>query len=484
MSVIQKAFKAGIWLAAFKAVSQSFSWVATIIVARILVPEDYGLMAMATILTGYVVLFSELGLGAAIIQRGKPTNEELSSLFWLVVCWGCFLSIVCILLSYPTVAIFKEPRILRVTQSAAVLYILGAFLIVPRNILERALRFKAIGFIEAVATMISCSLMIVIAALGGGVWTLIGGLIIQKAVTVILSFFVLSWRPTIHFDFVEIKPFLHFGLNLAGAGTLHYIYMNSDKFFAGRILGSIILGYYSFALQLARIPADKIIVFMNRVSFPVFSRYQGEKREFNKFFLKLVKLVAFISFPLYIGGAFVADQLIPLVLGTKWMPIILPFKFLCISQLIGSVFLTNAVVLNAKGLPHWNLYLATANVLILPASFYIAARHGLIFMAIPWLVIEPVIRLGHTLATLKLMTISISDYLKTFIQPILATCTMLCVLTLVKFGYLNILNLSNNFLKSYVALLIVSGAVSYAGYIMVFSRSTVTGIIRLARGKY
>lgn len=277
MSIIHKAFKGAAWLALFRAISQTFSWGVTIIIARMLVPEDYGLMEMATIITGYVILFSELGLGAAIIQRDTINDDELSSLFWFVVCWGCLLGISCIILAYPTVAIFNETRILRVTQSVSLLFIIGSLLIVPRNILHRELRFKAIGFIEACSVIVSCITMIVIAKLGGGVWTLIGGHIIREFVKVASVPFVLSWRPGLHFRFCEIKPFMKFGLNIAVGNSLYYIYMKSDRFFGGRALGANTLGYYSLALQLSSIPTDKLVSMINSVSFPVFSRYQKKR---------------------------------------------------------------------------------------------------------------------------------------------------------------------------------------------------------------
>ena len=481
MSIIHKAFKGASWLALFRVISQSFSWAATIIIARILVPEDYGLMAMATILTGYAVIFSELGLGAAIIQRERVTDEELSSLFWFVVCWGFVLGLSCIILAYPTVAIFNEVRIFRVTQVASLLYIIGSLLIVPRNILDRELRFKSIGFIDAAAIIISCTLMIVIAKLGGGVWTLIGGLIIKGFISVILIFSIVSWKPTFHFSFFEIKPFLKFGLNLAGAGTLRYIYMNSDRFFAGRRLGSTILGYYSFALQLSSIPTEKIISFINRVSFPVFSRYQKQNEQFNNFFLNLVRLIAFIGFPIYVGAFFIADQLIPMVLGSTWIPIIVPFKLLCISQLISSITFTNAIVLNAKGFPHWNLYLTIANVLVLPVSFYIAAKYGLVYLVIPWLTIEPLIRLGHTWATLKLLNISIPAYLKSFRHPVFGTVIMLFILIIIKHLYFNLTNLLSDDLNVYLIMIVITGAVTYGAYAMVFQRGLITTMVNLMK---
>ena len=481
MSIIHKAFKGSIWLAFFNGISQTFSWIATVIIARILIPEDYGLMAMAMILTGYVELFSELGLGAAIIQRERITEKELSSLFWFVLLFGILIGLSCILLAYPTVAIFNEKRILRVTQSACLLYILGSMLIVPRNMLERELRFKALGFIDAIANIISCIMMIIIAKSGGGVWTLMAGLMIRRLIMAILFFVASSWKPFFHFNISDIKPFLRFGLNIAIARTLYYIYQNSDRFFAGRLLGSTKLGYYSFALQLSNIPTDKVVSFINRISFPVFSRYQKKNEQFNKFFLKLTELISFIVFPLYIGGFFIADQLIPIVLGSKWESIIVPFKLLCISRLINANTIINAVVLNAKGYPHWNLYLTIVNVLILPPSFYFLARHGIVYLVIPWITIEPLVRVIHTWATLRLLEIPFSDYFKAFIHAILGTVFMLFFLTVAKSIYFNKINTLTQDLRLYSIMIIVIGTITYGIYVMLFQRSLITSILNLRK---
>lgn len=482
MSIISKAFKGAGWLALFRAISQTFSWVATIIIARTLVPEDYGLMEMATILTGYVILFSELGLGAAIIQREDINDKELSSLFWFVVFWGFLLAVLSIILAYPTVAIFNEKRILRVTQSVSLLFIMGSFLIVPINILQREIRFKALGFIETSAVMISSFMMIIIAKLGGGVWTLIGGFIIREFVKLIIVFCVVSWRPSFHFHFLEVKPFVKYGLNIAIANSLYYVYTKSDRFFAGRILGSNILGFYSLALQLSDIPTEKVVSLINGVSFPVFSRFQSKREEFNNFFLKLTNLIASIAFPIYFGGIFIADQIIPLLLGLKWVPIIFPFKVLCISQLLISVTTTNAIVNNAQGRPRWNLYLNIIHCLVLPVSFYFAANYGLNYLVIPWITVNPIIRLGYTWITLRKLGISILDYLKTFLQPSFATMVMLSALFLSKSFYFGRLSPDIIDLRVYVGFIIIIGALTYSAYIVMFRRNLLFALVNLWKG--
>ncbi len=478
MSIIHKAFKGALWLGIFKAISQTFSWAATIIVARILVPGDYGLMEMATIMTGYVALFGELGLGAAIIQKEKINDEELSSLFWFIVFWSSILAIICILLAYPTVAIFNESRLLRVTQSVSILFIIGSFIIVPLNILNRELRFKTIGIIDAISVIISCLAMIMIARLGGGVWTLIGGNIIRDFSRSVLIFSLSSWRHKLHFNFKEIKSYLRFGLNVTGTTSLHYIISKSDRFYGGLTLGASTLGYYSFAVQLSAIPNDKFIFLIKSVSFPVFSRYQNNYFAFNKFYLKLVKIIAFITFPLYIGGIFIADQLVPLVVGEKWMAMIFPFKLLCLSNVIMSIATPNGIANSAQGRPHWGFYMALVSVFIMPLSFFIASKYGLKALAIPWITIYPLFTFIFTWITINKLGISIFQYLRSLIHPLLATVSMVITLSLVKYLYFSLFVDP----KPYLFIAIIIGVLSYSIYILTFQRPLLTSFLNLRKG--
>lgn len=131
-------FKGASWLAMFKFVSQLFSWVVTILVARILVPEDYGLMAMATIITGYAQMFAELGLGAAIIQKPQLIQIELSSVFWFSFMFGSMLALSCFPIAHLTAFIFHEPRVIPLTKTISLLFIFSSLQIVPLNLLKKA----------------------------------------------------------------------------------------------------------------------------------------------------------------------------------------------------------------------------------------------------------------------------------------------------------------------------------------------------------
>ena len=481
MSFIKQAFKGAIWLSSFRALQQVISWTTTIIVARILLPQDYGLMEMATVLVGYVALFSELGLGAAIIQRRNINENDLSSTFWFTICLGLILALICFLLAYPTVALFNESRILRIAQFAATIYLLGALLIVPQNILMREVKFKELGFIDFIGTIFSCISMILMALSGFGVWTLIGGHFIRKLTQAILTFFIVSWRPKFHFNFKEVRPYLKFGLNIAGARSLRYVYTKSDRFFGGRFLGAQPLGYYSFALQLASIPTDRIVSLIQQVSFPVFSKYQDDIEKFKNLYLKITKFIAMITFPIFIGGAFLAEEIVTVILGPKWTPMIFPFRILCLTQLVASITTINNIANNAQGRPHWGLYFHIFNTAFLPLGFYFTCKYGINTLVLPWITIFPLICVVWILVTLKKIHITIFEYFRNLLHPIGASIFMLAGLSVVKHSG----NLSIFTKTSLVPLffLILIGAIIYLSYIVIFEKEELVAMWKLSRAR-
>ncbi len=477
-NITKDAFKGGLWLGLLKALSQVFSWFITVMVARILVPEDYGLMEIATILTGYIMIFSDLGLGAAIIQKEKVTEDELSSTFWFMIFIGIFLGMIAFGLAYPTARIFNESRLIPITRVASALFVIGATLIVPYKLLDRNLKFKRIGFIDLMAVVISSSAMLSMAKAGFGVWTLIGGHILRQIARVFVTFALTKWRPKLHYEFSEVKSFLRFGINVAGSRSLFYVYKKSDRFFAGKILGTQPVGFYSFALQLSSIPTDKIVSLIQRVSFPVFSKFQNDPGEFENFYLKITRFIAIIVLPIFVGGAFLAGEIIPVILGEKWLPAIYPFRLLCLAQIIVSITVVNNLANNAQGRPHWGLYFNLANSIFLPFSFYIACLNGFKVLPLPWLTVYPVISLIWTLVTLRKIDISVLKYFRNLLTPFIATAVMLIGVLGSRYIFKP---LSVNSTMS-LLLEILVGTIFYLGYLLLFERNTLISIRNLRKG--
>ncbi len=468
MSVGQKAFKGASWLALFKFISQLCSWIITILVARILTPDDYGLMTKATIITGYAMIFNELGLGAAIIQRPKLKQKELSSIFWFALGIGIILGIICFLVAYPTAWIFHDRRVIPITQAVSILFVLGALQIVPLNLLKKELEFKKIGLIEMTGIIVSSLCMYAIARMGGGVWTLLGGHIIRNSTKVALTYLYSGWFPQVFYKHGIVKSYLKFGITVALGESLFYVYDKSDRFLAGRVWSSSVLGYYTFALQLAKIPVEKIVVLINQVSFPAFAKLQNRPEEFKKFYLDTVEITTAIVLPLFVGGYLAGDELVRVLLNPKWYPMTFIFKMLCLAQIITAVNAINNFVHIAQGRPKWSLAFNAMMAFLLPPSFYFAAKYGLNAIVIPWFSTYLALCILWIGMTIRKCCIGLTDYLKAILMPIQGTILLV--------GAIHILMilLKRVHISSDLQILtcqILLGVSVYSSFVLIFGRN-------------
>jgi O-antigen/teichoic acid export membrane protein len=475
MSVESAVLKGASWLGFFKVISQLFSWAVTVMVARILVPGDYGVMEMATLLTSYAFFFSELGLGAAIIQRPKLTQAELSSIFWFGLGVSLLFAVSCFFLAYPTAAIFNEPRVIPLTKAVSVLFVVSGLQLVPLNLLKKDLRFKDVGRIQMIGVVVSCMSMLLIAHMGGGVWTLIGGHII-RAVTNLVQFAVkTNWTPDLHFRLSEVRSYLSFGISVAIARSLFFLYSKSDRIFAGRAFAATVLGYYSYALQLAEIPTEKIVVLINQVSFSAFSHLQDDAPQFNRLYLNMVRTTATIVLPMFLGGFMVGQDLIRLLFNPKWYPMIPLFEYLCLAQIVTALNAINSFVHTARGRPEFALRFNAVMALFLPLSFYLAVQHGINAIVIPWFTTYFIICGGWLLFTLRSISISVRLYGRVLWAPAVATLAMCLVISLSKVPLARLTSTS----PSIVALIteILAGAAVY----LVALRHLDPGIFAIAK---
>ena len=424
MSVLRKAFRQGAWLSAFKLFGQSISWATTILVARILVPGDYGLMAIATVFSGYAMLFSELGLGASIIQRHENTENELYSVFWFGFAFSIFLGISCFPLAYITSHVFDNQRVIPIVQMVSILFIMNGLQIVPLNLLRKNLLFKKTGLIEISGTIVSCLSMIAMAHMGAGVWTLIGGHIFRSITKLIFIYWIAKWYPKFHFKFEELKPYLKFGLKVASTNSVFYVNEKSDSFFAGMVWPTLILGYYSLALQLARMPIDKLIGLITQISFPLFSKLQGDRQQLNFVYLKILKLITTIIFPIYVGGFLIGDDLIKVILGEKWLEMSFVFRWLCLSQIMVTLSSVNGQIHLANGRPLWNLYYNVLQAGFMGISFYFAVGHGLNWIILPWMLTSNFLSAFWILVTIKKIKIPLFAYIQNLVPQLIATFFM------------------------------------------------------------
>ncbi len=468
-------------MAFFNLFSQAFSWSVTILIARILEPGDYGLMAMATIITGYALTLSELGLGNAIIQRKDMNKNHLSSVFWFSSILTTGLAISCFPVSYLTAFIMHEPRVIPITQIVSILFILNGLQIVPSSLLRRDMDFKSIGMFDMISVIVSSACMFGIAKTGGGVWTLILGNIIRSFVRTLLLYIKSGWRPALHFNLIESRPYISFGIKLALGRSIFYVQQRSDEFFAGRTWQAGTLGFYTFALELASIPTNRIVSLINNVSFPAFAKVQHDQAAFNKLYLNITKITAAIVFPLFAGGYLFGGDLITILLDAKWQPIISLFKILCLVQIMTSMIAINNFVHAAQGRPVWSLYFNIACAIAMPLSFFLAVPYGLRGIIIPWCTTYVVLCVAWLYVSIRKFGIRLPKYIFNIRNPLLGTLLMSVPLWLFRKTFHETMYTEKITEVLILGTLIGIGVAVYSGYFLIFDKQFIKDLFKLIK---
>jgi len=481
VSFARKAFQASVWFAVFQFVTQVLSWSVTILIARLLLPEDYGLVAMATLLTSYVEIVSELGIGSAIVQRSSVTNENLNGVFWLGIGTGIGFAGLGVLLAFVTAWVFDDLRVVPLTQFASLQFILGGLLVVPHSLLMREVRFKEIGTIHLCAVSMGSLTSLGLAWWGWGVWALLVGYLTQRVITVILSYYFSGWWPGRKCNWASVQPFLHFGLKVTGSGTAYYAFQKADQFVVGRLFTAQVLGYYSMALQLASLPTEKVVVLIRKIAYPVFAHYQDDPLKCRSMFLQATQYMMLMVAPLLVGGAIFGEELILVALGKQWEPVIPLFRVLCVAQVFMALATLTGMVQTALGMPQRVLAFNSILAVLMPLSVLIAAQAGFEFVVVPWITIFPIVCMVWIRSVLNTLGISPLSYLKQFVAPLLA-CLVMVVGVLSSQALLGAVLPSFSGLPLRVAQEIALGGLLYVGYLMVFDRAIMKRFLALHRG--
>lgn len=315
------------------------------VLARLILPSEFGLLAMASSTLGIFVLFKNFGLGAAIIQKKEVSKNHLDSLFWFNIFLSVVISII-ILLSSPYIAAFyHEPKVKQIFYALAMLFIIGSFSTIPDSLIRKQLRFKEF-FFRNLAVLIFGGIVAIIAAFFGlGVWALVIRNYINLIFAIYINFKMIQWRPSFHFNWNDIIPYMKFSFPLFLDNVLNYFVRNSDNILVGKQFGKTTLGYYNRAYGLMTMPLNKITFSVSRVLFPAFSRDQTNKEKIWSNYLKIIHLTAYVSFPLMLSLFLMADEIIIGLYGRNWEPSVPMFKGLAligaiqtIGSYIGTVF--------------------------------------------------------------------------------------------------------------------------------------------------
>jgi PST family polysaccharide transporter len=348
------------------------SMAATVVLARLLSPRDYGLIGMVAVVTGFISIFKDMGLSLATIQQEEINQQQISTLFWINVS----LSVGVMLLTAaigPLVAWFYgEPNLTLITVGLAAGFLFGGLTVQHEALLKRQMRFRALVTIEIVSVMVGLIVGITLAWRGAGYWSLVANQLVQGLTYAIGVWIISGWRPGRPMRYSGVRSMLAIGGNLTGFHVVNYFARNLDNMLIGRFWGSASLGLYAKAYQLLLLPIDQINAPIAAVAVPALSRLTHSPERYRKAYLRILEKIAIVTMP---GMAFMiatSDWIVRLVLGPKWMSVSPIFALLGIAGLVQPILNTAGWLYITQGrtrqMFHFGLIASTIIILSIVAG--------------------------------------------------------------------------------------------------------------------
>ena len=321
----------------------------TIIIARILQPEDYGLIGMLSIFTALGYVFLDSGFGQALIRKQNVTDEDYSSVFFFQIFIGLMIYAILYSLSPHIAVFFNTPRLENISKVIFLIFPINSIGLVHATIMRKELRFKQYTKITILSSVISGIVAIFLAYLGFGVWTLVAHMLLQSLLAKTLVWTLVKWRPAFIFNFKTIVDIAPFSLSLLGIGLIKMISRNIYALLIGKYYPLSEVGYYNQAKRFEEIPTHSITGIIQSVSYPVLSLKQSDDAKLKSGYRKIITQTMFILTPLMLILLAAADNLFLILLTEKWLPAVPYFRILCIFGLLYPLHSINENILKVKG---------------------------------------------------------------------------------------------------------------------------------------
>lgn len=413
------------WTAGSKALGQLFAWLGTFLVVRLLSPQDYGVIAVGGFFIVYLLLLSEGGLSDALVRTTAPTRrllEEVQGVLYLINGGSC----IALAAASPLIAsYFHEPRLREVLPALSVQFLIVSVGIIPTARLKSEFRFKELSSIDLVQTVLVTLVTIVCALLGLGVWSLVisnlFGLLL-RAVLLIRATGEFH-RPRFHFQ--EARALSRFSGYVLLEQTAWHIFANADAMIVSKLLGIQATGLYAVANNLASLPANKLSGTFAKLALPAFVQIMDDRQRMFQAYLKGLRLIAVVAFPIGFGLAAVATPAIAVALGPRWSAATPVFAILTLAVPFRLITMLDPGLLLALGLPKAMLQNRLAGLLLLLVFLIVGAlQMGLTGIALAWVVAAPTVWIATAAWNCRRLGWRLSSLLNVATRPLAASILM------------------------------------------------------------
>ena len=464
------------WLAVSRVISVGVQLLSLTWLSRLLMPQDYGLVAMAMVVTNLANLVRDMGMSQALIQREALNDETILTSFWFTSGVGLVLGVAVVVLAPLAAFAFEAPGVTGILWLLAVTFPVAGATTVHQALLERDSRFPLLARIAAVSAVSGLAVGVTAAYLGAGAYSLA-----LNSLTVALVSSAQFWlavplqlrRLWSRHEFRGIRQFSDY---LVGFNLVNYFSLNADTMIIGRFLGADSLGLYSLGYRIVDFPVNNLTFVASRALFPVMSRQQDVPEEMADLYLRTLALIAFVTAPMMAGLIVLRESFIAVVLGSKWLAMSDVLMWLAAVGFVSSLTCTTGSVLMARGRTNYLFYLGIVGVVLQVPAFIIGLKWGVEGVAA-----------GHLVATVVTSVIAFSVVLRVlgrgtaqFLRALLTPMAFAAVMALVVVGCRSALPSST---AAVIELVVLGGigAATYAALAFVFARGSLHEVTRFFR---
>ena len=433
MSLRQKLVSAIGWSVGIKLAVQIIVWAMTLMVIRIISPDDYGLMAITQVFINFMLGFASLGLGDALIQRTETSKDIVARVFGVQIMIALALMALLCLAAYPIAHWYHDPRLVPLIQVSSIGYLFYAFAALPRAFLTKHMRVRPIFIVEAGSGLAGAAAVILLAFHDYGVWALMLGTMAGHLARLILYVVVASefyvWPK---FDLAGIGPLFSFGIFRTLEYTVWMIFVSADIFIVSSILGATAVGVYVVASNFATMPLSKIAPIINTTIFPAFALVQDQPAEARFYAMKGMRIMAVATVPVFFGICAVAPEIVDLIFGPNWLAAKSVLGILALATSFRAILLIVPNFLQGIGDSRGGFWCTATGAAIFPPAFLIGCQWGVVGVACGWLFGYFAVFALHAVIAARRGGLDVREMLLLPIPPMAAGIVMILAVTAVR----------------------------------------------------
>jgi len=369
-----KIFGGVVWNSIGLIIDNGLHMIVKLILARLLLPEEFGIIGFAVVFTGMIRVLSDMGMSAALIQRKddelKPIDYDTA--FWAGIVWGLFLATIITFVVTPIAAsFFNEPLLKTIIPVLAITFLLKPLTKIHIVNITRKMDFKRIVIPRNISRITAAVIAIIMALMGYGVWSLVFQRVLTNLFLAVIYWYVIDWRPKMRFSLISFRKIFSFGVYTTGTGVFNYLTGNIDYLLIGKMLGAQQLGVYSLAYNLTYVVRGQIMGVINSVLYPVYSKIQDDANTIKRYYFKVIKYNCIVIYPMMIGLILLAEPLVLIGLGERWSEAVIPIQLMAGAGLVHLLTSSNTILLRGIGKPRLEMIMSIIKTLGVTVPFII-----------------------------------------------------------------------------------------------------------------